>query len=109
MYIQALTNDDIKKEYGIRMRRVYQIDHPPVHPPFGSAWGLIAPEKSSAPHSHHEHETFYITSGEGLMEIEGDKRDVKTGDVIYIPPHASHILHNNSSEDELVFITTWWE
>jgi mannose-6-phosphate isomerase-like protein (cupin superfamily) len=38
------------------------------------------------------------------MHIGNERREVETGDVVYIPPDKVHFLHNTSS-DQLRFIT----
>ena len=48
-------------------------------------------------------EIYYVLSGSGQMEIEGQKRQVGPGDAIAIPPGKSHRIHNNSTAD-LVFL-----
>jgi quercetin dioxygenase-like cupin family protein len=44
------------------------------------------------PHTHPTHEFYYVTSGRGVMTIEGEDADVSQGDLIYIPPNAVHSL-----------------
>ena len=39
-------------------------------------------------------EIYFITSGEGRMRIEGETREVRTGDAIAIPPGQKHKLWN---------------
>ncbi|MGA2280378.1 MAG: cupin domain-containing protein [Verrucomicrobiota bacterium] len=43
-------------------------------------------------------EIYYITHGAGRMRIEGETRDVKTGDAIAIPPGRKHQLWNIGNE-----------
>ncbi len=43
-------------------------------------------------------EIYYLTHGAGLMCIEGETRDVKTGDAIAIPPGCKHKLWNIGNE-----------
>lgn len=108
MYIQSLSPNSLKHEYGIQMRRVYQVNEGPFNPPFGSAWAFIAPGEQSAPHAHDEDETFYIVKGSGLMTIDAEIQEVKAGDTVYIPANRNHVLRNTGT-DELVFITVWWD
>ena len=42
------------------------------------------------PHSHPTHEYYYIISGRGFINIEGDERAVQAGDLVYIPPDKVH-------------------
>ena len=44
------------------------------------------------PHSHPTHEFYYVMSGRGLMEIEGDEREISQGDLVHIPPNKVHTL-----------------
>ena len=44
------------------------------------------------PHNHPTHEFYYVTSGRGLMEIEGETREIGQGDLVHIPPMAMHSL-----------------
>jgi mannose-6-phosphate isomerase-like protein (cupin superfamily) len=43
-------------------------------------------------------EIYYITHGTGRMRIEGETRDVKSGDAIAIPPGQKHKLWNTGTE-----------
>lgn len=43
-------------------------------------------------------EIYYITHGAGKIRIEGETRDVKTGDAIAIPPGQKHKLWNIGTE-----------
>jgi mannose-6-phosphate isomerase-like protein (cupin superfamily) len=46
---------------------------------------------STTRHHHRASEEFYfILSGTGTMEVDGDRRDVGPGDAILIPPGAWH-------------------
>jgi quercetin dioxygenase-like cupin family protein len=44
------------------------------------------------PHHHPTHEFYYVTSGRGIMEIEGETREIGQGDLVHIPPNAVHSL-----------------
>ncbi len=44
------------------------------------------------PHSHPTHEFYYVTSGRGIMTIEGEDRAVAQGDLVHIPPDKVHSL-----------------
>ncbi len=44
------------------------------------------------PHNHPTHEFYYVTSGRGIMEIEGEEREIGQGDLVHIPPMAMHSL-----------------
>jgi len=42
-------------------------------------------------------EIYFITSGQGRMQIEGEQAEVKPGDAIAIPPGKKHKLWNTGS------------
>ncbi len=42
-------------------------------------------------------EIYFITHGEGLMEIDGETRAIAVGDAIAIPPGAKHQLTNTGT------------
>jgi quercetin dioxygenase-like cupin family protein len=44
------------------------------------------------PHSHPTHEFYYVMSGRGIMDIEGDQREIGQGDLVHIPPDKVHTL-----------------
>ena len=44
------------------------------------------------PHSHPTHEFYYVTSGRGIMTIDGEDRPIAQGDLVYIPPDLVHSL-----------------
>lgn len=44
------------------------------------------------PHHHPTHEFYYVTSGRGIMEIDGETREIAQGDLVHIPPNAIHSL-----------------
>ena len=44
------------------------------------------------PHQHPTHEFYYVTSGKGIMNIAGEEREIKQGDLVHIPPDTIHSL-----------------
>jgi len=44
------------------------------------------------PHTHPTHEFYFVMSGQGVMTIGAEHRDVQPGDLVYIPPDAVHSL-----------------
>ncbi|HXO09940.1 MAG TPA: cupin domain-containing protein [Solirubrobacteraceae bacterium] len=48
------------------------------------------------PHSHPTHEFYYVTSGRGVMTIADEEREVRQGDLVYIPPDVTHSLRTVS-------------
>jgi mannose-6-phosphate isomerase-like protein (cupin superfamily) len=44
------------------------------------------------PHSHPTTEFYYVTSGRGIMVVEGESREIGPGDLVLIPPGAVHSI-----------------
>lgn len=64
----------------------------------------LEPGCSLGYHEHHkESETYYILSGEGEYNDNGDCRMVKAGDVTFTPDGCGHGLKNTGREN-LVFM-----
>ena len=65
-----------------------------IHSPAQSlAEATLTPGQSTQRHYHALSEEIYlITSGGGLMELDGERREVGEGDAILIPPAAWHEL-----------------
>ena len=57
-----------------------------------------------APHAHKiQEQVYHVLEGEGLMEIEGERRVVRRHDVIFLPPGVEHAISNTGLVD-LVFL-----
>jgi methionyl-tRNA synthetase len=107
MWIQHLDPAKLADAYGIKCQGLYPWDGL-ARTPFGAAWAVVEPGRSTKRHMHNDGETFIIAQGSGVMAVGGERADVKAGDVIYLPPFEEHTLSNTSAED-LVFLTVWWE
>jgi quercetin dioxygenase-like cupin family protein len=44
------------------------------------------------PHTHPTHEFYYVLYGQGEMIIGDEHREVRQGDLVYIPPNEVHSL-----------------
>jgi mannose-6-phosphate isomerase-like protein (cupin superfamily) len=49
-------------------------------------------------------ELYYITEGNGEIEISGTTHPVKKGDVIYVAPHLERAIRNNG-ESDLIYLS----
>jgi len=77
--------------------------------PFGALRAIVQASGASVMHNHHEFEMFYILSGEGTIEIDGQVSPLQAGDTVHIPGFSDHTLYNTSTTKTLEFITLWWE
>ncbi len=58
----------------------------------------LQPSLSYEPHDHQDHEElYYIISGSGYIEIDGETTRFRDGDIIYIPEKAVHSISNDGS------------
>ena len=59
----------------------------------------LAPGAATTRHFHRaSEELYYLVAGTGLMEIDGDAREVGPGDAILIPPGAWHQIRATGEE-----------
>lgn len=49
-------------------------------------------------HNHEPEQCYYIIKGKGLMVIEKETQEVKTGDAIFIPSNVKHGIKNVGNE-----------
>jgi mannose-6-phosphate isomerase-like protein (cupin superfamily) len=55
---------------------------------------------ATARHRHaRTEELYYVVQGRGWVEIEGEGREVKSGDAILIPAGQAHKISNRGTED----------
>jgi mannose-6-phosphate isomerase-like protein (cupin superfamily) len=57
--------------------------------------GAPAPPRG---HQHTQAEVYYFLSGTGQVVVNGDRREVRTGDAVFIPVDAEHVAVNTGNE-----------
>ena len=58
-------------------------------------------------HAHKVQEQIYhVLEGEGLMEVDGERRVVRRHDVIFLPPGVPHAIHNTGLVDLIFLVIT---
>ncbi len=68
----------------------------------GLAYGSLPKKRKAIKHKHEKsEEVYYILSGEGRVKVSKSYKDIKKGDVIYIPKNFAHALENTSDDKEL--------
>jgi methionyl-tRNA synthetase len=83
--------------------------HKALGTPGGSALCRIKPRGLTAAHEHHDQEVFIITKGMGEMRIGPNSSPVTVNSVISIPPYTEHELKNLSEDEDLEFISFYWD
>src|SRR5690242_12230850 len=108
MFIRKFDPALLIREYGENGMRVAPPEGFP-EPPFGAMWATVDPGDVSSPNNHHEAEAFFVLDGEAEVEVDDERHRVGTGDVVYVEPFEAHALRNTSSDEELRFLSVWWE
>ncbi|HLX07501.1 MAG TPA: cupin domain-containing protein [Thermoanaerobaculia bacterium] len=108
MLIRKLDPGQFEDSYDAKEQMFYPWNDV-VQTPFGTGWLVVEPGRRTKPHNHHESETFFILHGRGKLTAGSESREVGPGDVIYFPPFGDHILENTSPQEDLHFLTIWWE
>ncbi len=57
--------------------------------------GVPEPERG---HMHAQSEVYYFLSGTGHVVVNGSRRDVRTGDAVFIPGNSEHVAVNTGTE-----------
>lgn len=108
MLVRHLDREALVRAYGVDLQVLYPWEGV-VEPPFGAAWAILSPGSSTKVHQHQEGETFFIARGQGVMEIGGRQEPVSAGSVVFQRPFQAHTLTNTSEDEDLLFLTVWWE
>jgi mannose-6-phosphate isomerase-like protein (cupin superfamily) len=108
--VQSWEPDELRFEpaYNVRGVRLQRLDGA-EEPYEGGAWVVVEPGTTATSHVNPdgESEIFFIVQGSGEVEVDGDRRRVKFGDGVFIPPHQEHLIVNDTA-DPLVFLSLWW-
>jgi mannose-6-phosphate isomerase-like protein (cupin superfamily) len=60
---------------------------------------IVHPGSTVGVHTHEEDEELYvIIDGRGIMNVDGERFEVESGDVILNPPHGTHEMWNEGTE-----------
>ena len=54
-------------------------------------------------HQHHKDEIYYVLSGSGIYELDGEAREVRAGDAMLTRPGSTHAIRQHG-EDDLVLL-----
>lgn len=64
------------------------------------AEATLEPGQATERHHHRATEEIYlVTKGSGELEIDGERRRVRPGDAVLIPPGAWHTLDNDGTSE----------
>ena len=71
---------------GTKLRELLHPDRDPAAIRYSLAHAVVPPQIWSLLHLLRTTEVYYILSGRGIMEINGEQREVSPGDAVYVPP-----------------------
>ena len=75
-------------------------------PHFSMMLLILSPNGHTPDHSHEREEEIYVKSGSGEIKTEGNRTQVRKGDVFYLAPNEQHQFLNTGPEDlELLCVT----
>ena len=58
-------------------------------------------------HAHRiQEQVYHVLEGEGLMELDGERRVVRRHDVIFVPPGVTHAIYNTGLVDLTFVVVT---
>ena len=67
---------------------------------------ILHPGKQTTGHSHAANEVYFFLEGEGKIEMDGVMGEVRSKDVIVIPPNRFHRIYNTSKKG-LIFLSVF--
>ena len=68
---------------------------------------VYQPKAFVAPHRHNiQEQVYHILEGEGLMEVNGERKVVRKDTVIFIPPGVEHAIYNTGMTDLRFIVVT---
>lgn len=109
MTIRKFIREELEREpHDVRFADIYPWDAI-ASTPFSASVAVVGPGGRTMLHSHAPAETFVICRGTGTMTIDQRATAVAPGDVVYNPPHSLHDLRNDSSTEDLVFVSVVWD
>lgn len=85
------------------LRELLHPDKQAIDLRYSLAHAIVQPGQTSKLHSLRTSEVYYVLSGQGEMQIDGDRRSIEPGDAVYIPPFAKQCVSCTSAEP-LVFL-----
>lgn len=67
-------------------------------------WVEVRPGACQAQHNHAPQQVYVVVTGEGRMGVGDEERDVRRGDLVFVPPGVRHGITNTGS-DTLIYVS----
>lgn len=69
------------------------------------AFAMLQPGQAYHNHVHDDHEeVYYIISGRGEIDIDGEVKPIRDGDIMYIGKNQYHSIRNTDENDFIEFL-----
>jgi mannose-6-phosphate isomerase-like protein (cupin superfamily) len=104
--IQHRAESEFHDEYGCAFRRILPWGRTG---PSDTGMGVcvVAPGKVSTPHSHVDHEQFYVVRGTGLVHVDDQVAELGPGDALVVDSQRVHYFENISPTEDLELVSVW--
>ena len=94
---------EIQSGDGCQLRQLFNPLQDDLGLGYSFAIARLGPGESATLHRLKSSEVYYILTGRGELEIDGESVEVLPGQAVYVPPEARQRIRN-TGEDELGFI-----
>jgi mannose-6-phosphate isomerase-like protein (cupin superfamily) len=68
------------------------------------AWAVVPAGNTMEEHTDEVEEVYFILSGEGLMKVGDEEKQVKTWDAIWLPAGVPHAFTNTGTENAFIAV-----
>ena len=88
---------------GSILRELLHPERDPAELGYSLAHAKVKPGEETLDHKLKSSEVYYIISGEGIMDIDGEQEAVAAGSTVYIPPGSVQKIRNTGDSD-MIFL-----
>ena len=85
--------------------QISELMHPSLHASQNQSLAEAMVPAGTTTHLHRHYnseELYHITAGGGIMRLDEEEFEVKTGDTICIAPGTAHCIRNTGTEDLVI-------
>ena len=94
-------------EFGMACQRLVPWTGAVEEPPFGAMACFLPARSASSPDCHNQDEVMFVLSGQGEIDIAGERTGIAAGEVVAIPRNREHVVHN-LNDPMLVWVSCYW-
>jgi quercetin dioxygenase-like cupin family protein len=77
-------------------------------PPFGAMVCCVSPGAQTEPDQHNQDEIAFVYRGFGHVTVDGAVRQIRQGDIVFLPRAVEHTFTNLDATGDLAFFSVWW-